>query len=218
MPKIKGVLLDLDHTLYDYEVCNEAALKVACKRLSDRFGLPVKEIERSFESARHSVKIDLTGTGSEHSRTLYFKKLVENVEERTDPGLILELEDLYWKEYFSLMKLFPHVREFLEYCRRKKLRVAIVTDLTAAIQLRKIVFLGIEDLIDYVVTSEEAGKEKPSPYLFYIAMDRLKCRPDEVIMVGDDCEKDVLAARNLGINSFHLSNKSVWRDYEKWLQ
>ncbi len=218
MPKTKGVLLDLDHTLYDYEVCNNAALTVVYKRLSDRFGLPIKEIPKLFEAARHSVKIDLTGTGSEHSRTLYFKKLVENIEKRTDPGLILELEEIYWKEYFSHMKLFPHVLEFLEYCRKKKLKVAIVTDLTAAIQLRKIVCLGIGEFIGYVVTSEEAGKEKPSPYLFYIALDRLKCRPDEVIMVGDDCEKDVLAARNLGINSFHLNDKSVWRDYERWLQ
>ena len=216
MTAIKGVLMDLDHTLYDYPVCNKAGLKVVFKRLSEEFNTSPEDIEKKFYEARKSVKIDLIGTSSSHSRLLYIKKLVEMLEGRTNPGLTLELYDLFWNEYFNNMVLFDYVKDCLEFCKSKKIKLVIVTDLTTSIQLKKILSLGIEKYFDFIVTSEEVGKEKPSPYIYYIAMDRLNCMPEEIIMVGDDFEKDVAGAKNLGIKAYHISDKIVWRDYKKW--
>jgi putative hydrolase of the HAD superfamily len=42
---------------------------------------------------------------------------------------------------------------------------------------------------------------KPDPRIFQIALDRLECRADEVVMVGDSWAADVIGARAAGINA-----------------
>ena len=59
-------------------------------------------------------------------------------------------------------RLFPGVREFLQQLKSIGIRTANITDLTAQIQFRKMVYFGLDEYFDYVVTSEEAGCDKPT--------------------------------------------------------
>jgi len=217
MTKINTVLLDLDNTLYDYDSCNQAGLSAVYKRLSKETGKKEDDIAERFKEARLSVKMDLLGSGSVHSRLLYFKKLIESICGRTDAALTLETEALFWDEYFRHMKLFPNVMDFLKLCRKEGIRVVIITDLNAGIQLRKILRLDIASDIDYVVSSEEAGKEKPSPYVYLIALNKVGSTPEKALMIGDELEKDIAGARNLGIKAVHLRDKKMWSSYREWL-
>lgn len=79
--------------------------------------------------------------------------------------------------------------------------VCLITDLTAEIQLRKIVHLKIEKLIDLVVSSEEAGADKPHNSIFALALKKLRLSRKEVVMIGDDSRKDIKGARALGIRT-----------------
>ena len=72
----------------------------------------------------------------------------------------------------------------------------------AEIQLKKIAHLGISDYIDFVITSEEVGAEKPSKRIFYAALDKLNCDPGEAVMIGDDLKKDISGAEKLGIKAY----------------
>ena len=202
MAKIKCVLLDLDHTMYDYNVCNNKALSKVFDFISNKFKISNEEVKKKFYDARESIKINLLGTASSHSRLLYFKKLVEMIENRTDPELSINIHDMFWKEYFSNMQLFVHAKKFLDYCKAQKIKIVIITDLTAEIQLKKIAHLGISDYIDFVITSEEVGAEKPSKRIFYAALDKLNCSPDKAVMIGDDIEKDISGAEKLGIKAY----------------
>ena len=44
---------------------------------------------------------------------------------------------------------------------------------------RKIIFFGLEQYFDYVVTSEEAGIDKPSKAPFELALKKLDLLPDD---------------------------------------
>jgi putative hydrolase of the HAD superfamily len=67
--------------------------------------------------------------------------------------------------------------------------------LTAHIQHRKIKRLGIADYVEVMVTSEEAGQEKPSPVAFEMILKKLSekadIKPEQVLMIGDSQTKDV---------------------------
>ena len=198
----KAVFLDLDNTLYRYGECNTAALKKVMQFLSGRCGISLKKAHVLFGDSRKGVKKRLRDTASSHSRLLYFKALVEKATGKTDPRLCLAAEELFWREYLKRMMLLPEARRFLGYCRKRRKKIIIITDLTAQIQLRKILRLGITNSVDRVITSEEMGKDKPHPSLYRAALQYAGCRPSEAIMIGDNIEKDVRGAQRLKIRVF----------------
>ena len=76
------------------------------------------------------------------------------------PKILLQGSQIYWSTFLSHMDIRVGVEEFLITCRQMGAQVAIVTDLTSEIQLRKIVRLGLETNVDYFLTSEFVGSDK----------------------------------------------------------
>ncbi len=56
---------------------------------------------------------------------------------------------------------------------------------------------GLE-LFDCLFTARDLGATKPDPCFFRAVLTQLGCRPEEVVMVGDDYEVDVLGAKDAG--------------------
>ena len=57
--------------------------------------------------------------------------------------------------------------------------------MTAQIQFRKLVYFGLDEFFDYVVTSEEAGADKPDKMPFKVALEKLQLEPENIWMIGD---------------------------------
>jgi putative hydrolase of the HAD superfamily len=72
---------------------------------------------------------------------------------------------------------------------------AIVTDLTAQIQFRKVVYFGLDHYFNYIVTSEEAGFDKPHEAPFQIALEKMQPKGDCIWMVGDNPINDIRGAK-----------------------
>jgi len=87
------------------------------------------------------------------------------------------------------------VKELLDDLRLLGTPTAIVTDLTAQIQFRKVVYFGLDHCFDYIVTSEEAGFDKPHEAPFRIALEKMRPKGDCVWMIGDDSVTDMRGAR-----------------------
>ena len=194
---IKGVLLDLDNTLYDYETCNEYAKSELFRRIEDDLG--ISGAEKAFDEARKSVKKSLEKTASGHSRLLYIGKALEALG--VSPFHSVRYHDFFWEKYFEKMQLFDSVVDFLEHAKKSGMKICIVTDFTAEIQMRKMMHLGIERYMDFMVSSEEVGEDKPSPKVFLMALEKLGMKKEDVIMAGDDEEKDIKGAENSGIRA-----------------
>ncbi|MCA1010082.1 HAD family hydrolase [Halobacillus halophilus] len=198
----KGILLDLDNTLYDYHLAHEKALEQALNYAVDILGVEKEEIFSSYNQEREKIKVELLTTAASHNRMLYFQRLYENFD--VNPQIYaLNTYDLYWETFLNNMYLFPGVTDFLE--ASKDIPICLVTDLTSHIQHRKLKTLGVQEYIQFVVTSEEAGKEKPHPYIFMSGLRKLGLDREDVIMIGDNFEKDIKGASLLGIKSFWLT-------------
>ena len=72
---------------------------------------------------------------------------------------------------------------------------AIVTDLTAQIQFRKVVYFGLDHYFDFIVTSEEAGYDKPNEAPFRIALEKMQPKGNVIWMIGDNPLNDIQGAR-----------------------
>ncbi|MDP4268084.1 MAG: HAD family hydrolase [Bacteroidota bacterium] len=203
--KCNSILIDLDNTLYDYDTAHLAAINVVSHYLSLELGISSSKIEQTYYNARKEINIELSKTAASHNRMLYFQRMLEQLG-KIDVSLCLKIYELYWNTFLNNMPLMNGVNNFFEMV--KDLKICIVTNLTAHIQFRKIEKLKINQYINYIVTSEEAGVEKPHPAPFVLALKKLNCTPDEVVMIGENFNDDIVGATNLGIKSFWLNKTS----------
>lgn len=189
------VLLDLDNTLYAYEPCHAAGTKAARTLAEQALNLPAADFDRCFADARSEIKNRLGDQAASHHRLLYFQRTLERAGLASRPFEALQLEQAYWRAYIDAARLFPQVMDFLDDLRLAGIPAVIVTDLTAEIQLRKMIALELDARIDWIVTSEESGHDKPHRASFELALAKLGGVEGPVWMIGDNHQGDIVGAR-----------------------
>lgn len=209
--KFKGILLDLDNTLYAYDPAHQAGLSAAIAYLSQHAGIAGDEAKQHYQAARKRVNRTLAETAASHNRLLYFQGTCESLG-LNSMDHVLKLYAAYWDTFLEAMRLDEGAMDFLE--RARQARVCLVTDLTAQIQFRKIERLGLSRYLDHVVTSEEAGREKPHASMFQLGMEKTGTAPHATCMVGDNYEKDAIGAHALGIRAFWLNRENEAKEIQ----
>jgi HAD superfamily hydrolase (TIGR01549 family) len=190
-----AVLFDLDNTLYAYDPAHAAGMAATRKKACALVGCTVESFEQVFAEAKRDVKAQLGSNGASHSRLLYFHRMLEILGMKSQPLLALDLEQTYWRTFLGSAKLFPDTKEFLDELRTAGVATALVTDLTTQIQFRKLIYFGLDHSFDYVVTSEEAGSEKPTAAPFVLIRRKLGDLRGTIWMIGDNGHSDIAGAR-----------------------
>ena len=198
----KGVIFDLDNTLYDYETINELAMNSLKEYSCSILKITEEQFKVAFKQARESTKINMADCAAQHNRIIYCQKTLEYLG-RKPTSYALEMYEVYWGTMLDKMELNKGVLEIFQKLKELEVKIAICTDLTAHIQHRKIRKLGLQDYIDVLVTSEEAGCEKPNSNIFKLCLEKMNMNPDEVLYVGDSFSKDIVGANSVGI-------KPIW--------
>ena len=215
---IKGVIFDLDGTLFDFHANDIIAMKKLCEYANEKFGVDEKEFVKIFNDAKVLVKKRLADGGSRHSRTLHCQIALEMINQ-SPFKYAMEMNDIYWNEFLDNMKPYDGVVKFLHSLKSNNIKTAICTDMTAYVQFGKLKQLGIDDFIDVMVTSQETGIEKPSPVMFKLALEKLQIEASEAAYFGDSLERDVEGAASCGLKAFWVViNREVdenIKDYQK---
>lgn len=201
---IKAVIFDLDDTLYAYEPLDQEAGKRVQNYACQYLNILENTYKEAYQFGRTETKKHLGNVGASHNRLLYFQKTLEFLKVNPIP-MSLQMYEIYWGTFLDNMQLYPGVRELINKLHEKGIVIAVCTDLTAHIQHRKIKALGLCEDISYLITSEEAGKEKPAPEIFELCLRKLGLSPKEVFYIGDNYKKDIEGARACGMQAlwFH---------------
>ena len=209
---MKAVIFDIDNTVYSYDVCNNKGEQAMYGYLLSKNYLTKEEFISLLSTAKAYVKRNNSGTAACHNRMLYSQHICESFG-IYDPTAVIELYNAYWDNYFSVMKLFDGAEKLMYELADSGIRIAFCTDLTADIQLRKLVKLGLGKLPHMLVTSEEVGAEKPDRKMFETVLEKLDVPADEAVMIGDSVEKDILGARKVGIHGILFGSESNEYDH-----
>jgi FMN phosphatase YigB (HAD superfamily) len=148
-----AILFDTDNTLYPYDPAHHEAMKAVKDKVTRTFSIGGDAFDKAFSDARAQIKARLKHTASSHSRLLYFQRMLEIIGLGSQVMLALDFEQTYWRTFLSNAVLFDEVKELLDDLRLLGIPTAIVTDLTAQIQFRKVVYFGLDHYFDYIVTS-----------------------------------------------------------------
>ena len=198
---IKGVIFDIDNTIYSYTANDKVAVESLCKFAKKNLAVDRESFLKAYYEARRIVKEQLTDGGSRHSRVLFFQTTLELLGKNAFKYL-LKMYDCYWDNFLAGMQPFEGVAELINKFKDNKIKIALCTDMTAQIQYRKIQRLGLCDLIDFMVSSEETGLEKPAPIMFELALKKLGVNANEAAYFGDSLERDIEGAAKVGIKPF----------------
>jgi putative hydrolase of the HAD superfamily len=223
MPKLKGILIDLDGTLANTEDYNllyakDKPIETLLEYKLYQFLLPTLKIitweqfQEIFLRARKEISSELHGTAAAHNRYLYIQRTLELLGINFIPDIIQQSTDYYFEEMLKRTTLYPGVSEALKIFKQHQLKTCIVTDFTADIQIKKMCHLGITKYIDYLVTSEEAGADKPHVEQAVIALKKLHLTQDEVVIIGNNPSTDIELARRIDIASILFDPNEQYKE------
>jgi putative hydrolase of the HAD superfamily len=196
---LKAVIFDIDDTLYSYKQANERAMERMKLFVMMELGIPMKEFEQDCHRLMQEQRQICGNNAGCHSRAIRFQRMME------ERGLPLrygaQLNDLYWEIMMDEMTPAEGAAQLLDGLRERGIRLGVGSDMTADWQIKKLDKLGLLDKLDFIVTSEEAGVEKPELKLFQLCAKKAGCAMEECLFVGDNLKKDVLGALNAGMDA-----------------
>lgn len=197
---IKAVLFDIDNTLYSYDDAHKAAWEALCAYAREHLGMDRDTLTRGIAEAADVVARRLGAPcAALHDRMLRCQILLER------NGLPLHhaiaMNDLYWDTLIGSAEPSPGILDCLTKLKAAGYILGIGTDMTLDYQLKKLVKLQMLPLFDFLVTSEEVNIEKPDAKLFLLCAQKAGVAPEECLFIGDSLKKDVLGAKNAGMEA-----------------
>lgn len=202
---LKAVLFDLDDTLYgSFGACDAYAYEQLAIWAEQELGISGEDFAQAFYENRQRLSRQQPGMPPIHDRVLF----AQGALERLGCNAIRHARRahrVYWDAVLEKMELRPGVTELLDDLRQAGVKTAVCTDMLADIQMEKLEYLGLADRIDYLVSSEEAGMDKPGAPIFWLALQKCGCLPHEAVMVGDNFRHDIQGAMDVGVAGIWLN-------------
>ncbi len=194
---IKAVFFDIDDTIYDTSGFAKLARKAALNAMIDA-GLPLSTDE-AYTILREIIK----EKGSNYDR--HFNVLTKRVFGEENPLLIAIGMITYHNVKFALLRLFPETMSTLIHLKAQGYHLGVISNGITIKQYEKLVRLGLHHFFDSVVTSQEAGVEKPNSTIFQMALNRMGCDAKNSVMIGNSFNDDILGAINAGMSAVYLT-------------
>lgn len=205
--KIKAVIFDLDHTLFDrYET-----LKLVCADLllekSEWFtdGISLEEAQRVIvdADAKHI-------TGGWKPVLAYWKEQ-GILKLDSDGNIFAESDDIFdfiWNYGFLKHAVkYPFTIPMLDELRAAGIKTGLITNASGEKGIKrqqaKLALLDITERLDNILITGQVGIHKPERGVFDIMAQRLDLSPQNMLYVGDHPRNDVFASR-------HANYTPVW--------
>lgn len=190
MTEIEGVIFDMDGVLCDSEpfICEAARLM-----LSRHYGIEAKPEE--FEP--------FVGMGEDRYLGGVAEKYGVSLEQPRDKERTYAL---YLELIRGRLHPLPGVHEFIDHCRKQRLRCALATSADRIKMEGNLREIGLPpDRFDARVHGGDAARRKPHPDLFELAARRMQVDPARCLVV-EDAPAGLRAARAAGAEALGITS------------
>ncbi|XP_072422448.1 haloacid dehalogenase-like hydrolase domain-containing protein 3 [Chiloscyllium punctatum] len=100
-------------------------------------------------------------------------------------------------------EVFNDVKDTLIHCDRLGIHMAVISNFDRRLE-QILTNCNLRQHFQFVLTSEDFGIGKPDPRIFIKALSLAQIQPKQATHIGDDLQKDYLAARAVGMESYLL--------------
>ena len=175
-------------------------------------GLDANQLDRAFYSAWNKTPQRAAIDGPrENDDKGWWRELVDRVLDQVAPSLNEFDRDNFFEvayEHFAeanVWELYPEVPGVLEKLQAR-FELAVISNFDGRLRLI-LGHLGISKFFRHVFVSSELGADKPDPEIYRRALKFVDLKPNEVLHVGDDPERDWEAASAAGLSIFRLDRR-----------
>lgn len=192
---VKGVILDLDDTLYSEKQYVRSGYKAVAEYLGRIEA--AEKMWRYFEEGKAAIDAYLEEIGEQHKKT--------------------DCISVY-REHTPEINLYEGAEELIASLKENGIKVGIITDGRPSGQRKKIEALGLDDLVDDIIVTDELGGvqfRKPCDIAFRIMQRKWRIPFEQLVYVGDNPVKDFQAAKQLGMQSVFVNNPDGLYSSEK---
>lgn len=215
-PRIKLLIFDFDDTLEDWKSVLEFTHTNLAKDIGDKFSLDQEELRKILDEADQYYSHKGAGNSPRYfDRHLWFSELFESLHldhTRKDVEFFVRR---YWKYANNHARLMPGMFSFLKLAKAR-FRIAVMSDSdgSKAIKKERLEKTGMMRYLDFWMTSDDTGQNKPSMEFYRKILKRFKVKPEECIMFGDKPEVDLKLAKELGMLTVWVKH-GMWAEHEK---
>ncbi len=188
---LKAVLFDLDNTLIDFMLFKKQSSQAAIRAMIEA-GLPIDE-----EKANKILFEMYEQYGIENQKI--FERFLKKVTGKVDYRVLANGVAAYRKMKSGYLAPYPKVRATLIKLKTKGMILGIVSDAPRMQAWLRLAETNLTEFFDIVIALEDTGKLKPSKMPFKQAIKKLGLKPDEILFVGDNPERDIKGAKNIGM-------------------
>ena len=180
--------------------------------------LDAQQLDRAFFTAWERMPRRAAIDGPrENDDKGWWRELSDLVLDQTAPSLSELDRDNFFEvayEHFAeagVWKAYPEVLGVLEKLQ-PRFHLAVVSNFDGRLRLI-LEHLGISKFFGRVFVSSEIGADKPDPEIYRRALKLIHLKPNRVLHVGDDPDRDWKAAAAAGLSVFKLDrDKNSLRD------
>lgn len=198
---IKCVIFDIDGTLFDYDTGHQLGIKALEAYSRDQLGVDAAVFRDVYREVYREIPEQIGSIcAAVHNRLIRFQVILERLGKPLFPHA-RAMYHVYWDAMLGAMVPEAGLTAWMQLLKQKGIRIGIGSNMTAYIQYRKLEKLGVTEYIDWIVTSEEVGCEKPEQKFFQQCLKKSRVRPEECLFVGDGLNNDVLGALWAGMHA-----------------
>jgi beta-phosphoglucomutase len=173
--QIDALIFDMDGVLADTEPLHIRSWELTMERVSPAV-MATDESRKAFRVVRE----ELTGMSSVDIG----RSFIRRYDMRLSVEELLSLKRGFFRGMIAKdITLFPGLLE--ELGRWKRLPIALATSSSRVEAEFMIAHLGIADLFDPIVTSDDVKSAKPAPDCYLLAAERLGRRPADCVVIED---------------------------------
>ncbi len=193
----KAIIFDLDNTLIDFMKIKKASIDAAVA------GMISAGLKMSRDEATRTLFELYDEYGIEYQQI--FQKFLEKVHKKVDFRILAAGIVAYRKLQLGLLEPYPNVVPTLIKLKERGLKLAILSDAPRLKAWIRLTEMGLADFFDVVITFDDTGELKPSKVGFMMVLNELKVKPEEAVMVGDNQDRDIKGAKNIGMKTVFAS-------------
>ena len=186
---VDAVMFDLDGTILDSIHIYYQIIETVFNRLD----LPLPSRNKLREAAK---------TGDfEWGRV--FPKRTPKENDRLIEKTRKIIADIYPNLFRTQAKLIPGVKKTLEAVLQEGIKIGIVTSTprqSMAVKLHPLVDSGVSDLMEIIITADDAPRKKPAADPLLEGSKKLGILPEHCMYVGDACT-DIQAGKAAGMKT-----------------